>query len=257
MLELHDTLAIYTPHLEDSFLNITVPDPATQVVDVTAAYVSAVTAELSRCTEEYRHRLEQCQRLANEIVNLWAQLGGDVSGSSTSSSSSSSALYQFNPQSDFDRLIVDNHNNAPEKIGLKQDILNRLAGKRDELLDEKQKRQSKINELRQAIESMWQKLGKDRKECETFIRRNRGFTEKAISAVCPSTGPANFKYEKELAMLTELKRQNMHIFVEAARANLQNLWDELYFSEEQMAEFTPAFTGRVSDKDEIDFRPVH
>jgi protein regulator of cytokinesis 1 len=46
-------------------------------------------------------------------------------------------------------------------------------------------------------------------------------------------------------MLTELKRQNMHIFVEAARANLQSLWDELYFSEEQMAEFTPAFTGII------------
>jgi len=35
----------------------------------------------------------------------------------------------------------------------------------------------------------------------------------------------------------------MHIFVEAARKTLQNLWDELFFSEEQMAEFTPAFTG--------------
>ncbi len=250
-------MAIYTPHLEDSFLNIAVPDPATQVVDVTAAYVSSITAELSRCTEEYRARLEQCQRIANEIVNLWAQLGGDVSGSSTSSSSSTSALYQFNPQSDFDRLILDNHNSAPEKIGLKQDILNKLAAKRDELLDEKQKRQGKINELRQAIEPMWQKLGKDRKECETFIRRNRGFTEKAISAVCPSTGFANLKYEKELAMLTELKQQNMHIFVEAARANLQNLWDELYFSEEQMAEFTPAFTGRLSHKDEVDFRLIY
>jgi Ase1/PRC1/MAP65 family protein len=186
-LELHDTLAIYTPHLEDSFLNISVPDPATQVVDVTAAYVSAITAELSRCTEEYRARLEQCQRVANEIVNLWAQLGGDVSGSSTSSSMSSSSFHHFNPQSDFDRLILDNHNNAPEKIGLKQDILNRLAAKRDELLEEKQKRQSKINELRQAIEPMWQKLGKDRKECETFVRRNRGFTEKAIAGVNPES----------------------------------------------------------------------
>jgi len=41
----------------------------------------------------------------------------------------------------------------------------------------------------------------------------------------------------------ELKRQNMHVFVEAARKTLQNLWDELFYSEEQMAEFTPAFTG--------------
>jgi protein regulator of cytokinesis 1 len=37
----------------------------------------------------------------------------------------------------------------------------------------------------------------------------------------------------------------MHIFVEAARKTLQDLWDELFFSEEQMAEFTPAFTGNA------------
>ena len=35
----------------------------------------------------------------------------------------------------------------------------------------------------------------------------------------------------------------MHVFVEAARTTLQNLWDELFFSEEQMAEFAPAFNG--------------
>jgi protein regulator of cytokinesis 1 len=35
----------------------------------------------------------------------------------------------------------------------------------------------------------------------------------------------------------------MHVFVEAARETLQNLWEELFYTEEQMAEFTPAFTG--------------
>ena len=38
----------------------------------------------------------------------------------------------------------------------------------------------------------------------------------------------------------------MHIFVDAARANLQTLWDELFYTEEQMAEFTPAFAGTQS-----------
>ena len=35
----------------------------------------------------------------------------------------------------------------------------------------------------------------------------------------------------------------MHIFVDAARNTLQRLWDELFFSEDQMADFAPAFTG--------------
>jgi Ase1/PRC1/MAP65 family protein len=181
--ELHDTLAIYTPHLEESFLNIPLVDPSSQVVDVTASYVSTLTAELSRCTEEYKARLEQCQRTANEIVNLWAQLGPEASGSSISSSISSISLHHFDPQSDLDRLILDYHNTAPEKIGLQQENLNKLAAKRDELLEEKQKRQAKIAELRQAIEPMWQKLGKEKKDCETFLRRNRGCSEKVIASV--------------------------------------------------------------------------
>ena len=56
-------------------------------------------------------------------------------------------------------------------------------------------------------------------------------------------GHTNVQFEKELGLLNELKRENMHVFVDAARATLQQLWDELYFSEEQMAEFAPAFTG--------------
>jgi Ase1/PRC1/MAP65 family protein len=194
--ELHDALACYTPHLEESFLNITIPDPAQQVVDVTAAYVSAVTAELARCTEEYKARLEQCQRIANEIVNLWAQLGSEASASgmsvSTSSTSSIGSMH-FNPQSDLDRLILENHNSAPEKIGLNQDVLNKLVAKRDELLDEKQRRQGKINDLRQAIEPMWQKLGKDKKECEAFLRRNRGVSERVIAAVSPFRVTSEFR----------------------------------------------------------------
>ena len=47
--------------------------------------------------------------------------------------------------------------------------------------------------------------------------------------------------------MIELKRENMHIFVDAARKTLQALWDELFFSEEQMAEFTPAFTDIFTD----------
>src|SRR6202022_552886 len=39
----------------------------------------------------------------------------------------------------------------------------------------------------------------------------------------------------------------MHIFVDAARTTLQALWDELCYSEEQMAEFTPAFAGKLDN----------
>jgi protein regulator of cytokinesis 1 len=55
------------------------------------------------------------------------------------------------------------------------------------------------------------------------------------------------EYEDELARLNELKRQNLHLFVEEARCKLQELWDALYFSEEEMLDFTPAFSDVCSD----------
>ena len=51
-------------------------------------------------------------------------------------------------------------------------------------------------------------------------------------------------FEDELNRLNELKRQNLGLFVEDARVKLQELWDSLYFSEEEMLEFTPAFSGQ-------------
>jgi protein regulator of cytokinesis 1 len=50
-----------------------------------------------------------------------------------------------------------------------------------------------------------------------------------------------------LSKLNELKRQNLHLFVEDARYKLQELWDGLYFSEEEMLDFTPAFSDVYSD----------
>lgn len=50
-----------------------------------------------------------------------------------------------------------------------------------------------------------------------------------------------------MARLNELKRQNLHLFVEDARVKLQELWDALYLSEDEMLEFTPAFSDVYSD----------
>lgn len=45
--------------------------------------------------------------------------------------------------------------------------------------------------------------------------------------------------------MAQLKKDNLHVFVEDARHTLQRLWDELYFSEDEMLEFTAAFTGKI------------
>jgi Ase1/PRC1/MAP65 family protein len=83
---------------------------------------------------------------------------------------------------------------------------------------------------------LWDRLGIEEPDRKAFLAANRGCGLRTIN-----------EFEDELARLNELKRQNLHLFVEDARVRLQELWDALYFSEEEMLEFTPAFSDVYSD----------
>jgi Ase1/PRC1/MAP65 family protein len=86
------------------------------------------------------------------------------------------------------------------------------------------------------VEGLWERLGVEEHERKKFLNGNRGCGVRQIN-----------EFEDELSRLNELKRQNLHLFVEDARYKLQELWDGLYFSEEEMLEFTPAFSDVYSD----------
>jgi len=86
------------------------------------------------------------------------------------------------------------------------------------------------------VEALWHKLGVEESEQKTFMNGNRGCGVRQIN-----------EFEDELARLNELKHQNLHLFVEDARCKLQELWDALYLSEDEMLEFTPAFSDVFSD----------
>ena len=82
------------------------------------------------------------------------------------------------------------------------------------------------------IEQLWERLCIAEEERREFLARNRGCGMRVIN-----------EFEDELGRLNELKKQNLGLFVEEARLRLQALWDGLYFSEEEMLQFTPAFSG--------------
>lgn len=108
----------------------------------------------------------------------------------------------------------------------------RLRAKKDKLVEEKRGRERRLKELRATIEGLWDMLGVEEHERKQFLASNRGCGLRTIN-----------EFEDELSRLNELKRQNLHLFVEDARYKLQELWDSLYFSEEEMLDFTPAFSG--------------
>ena len=104
------------------------------------------------------------------------------------------------------------------------------------MVDEKRGRERRIQELKSTVGGLWDRLGVEEPDRKRFLASNRGCGLRAIN-----------EFEAELDRLNELKRQNLHLFVEDARYKLQELWDGLYFSEEEMLEFTPAFSDVYSD----------
>lgn len=180
------------------------------------AYVAKLDREFTRVYEEYTKRLGQVQVLCQEIIQLWAELG--------------------TPQAQTDATIVKYHRDAPEQLGLHMEDLAELKARKDRLIEEKHGRERRIAQLRATIEELWDRLNVDTSEQKHFFASNRGCGLRTIN-----------NFEDELSRLNELKRQNLHIFVEEARIKLQELWDALYFSEEEMLEFTPAFSDVCSD----------
>ena len=166
--------------------------------------------------EEYTRRIGSVKALAEDIVNLWAELG--------------------TPQAQTESSIVKHYRETPEQLGLHEDDIHRLQAKCDRLFEEKRGRERKLKELKSSIEGLWDRLGVEEADRKRFLAGNRGCGLRAIN-----------EFEAELDRLNELKRQNLHLFVEDARYKLQELWDGLYFSEEEMLEFAPGFSDVYSD----------
>lgn len=214
-------LESYSSHLEPTFVRIALPPTAPNQsippsFDLSPTYVDKLDDEFTRVYDEYTRRVGTVQALCENIIQLWAELG--------------------TPQAQTDGAIVKYYRDSPEQLGLHEEDVSRLRAKRDKLADEKKNREKRLKDLKVAVEALWVKLGVDNSECKSFLNANRGCGVRQIN-----------QFEDELARLNELKRQNLHLFVEDARCKLQELWDALYLSEDEMLEFTPAFSDVYSD----------
>jgi protein regulator of cytokinesis 1 len=220
-IELVQALESYSSHLEASFIKITLPPTSNNssippTFDLSTAYVTALDDEFTRVYEEYTRRVATVKALSENIIQLWAELG--------------------TPQAQTDATIVKYYRESPEQLGLHEDDIARLRSRRDKLADEKKAREKRLKDLKATVEGLWERLGVEEQERKRFLNGNRGCGVRQIN-----------EFEDELSRLNELKRQNLHLFVEDARYKLQELWDGLYFSEEEMLEFTPAFSDVYSD----------
>lgn len=218
--KLVQALESYSSHLESSFIKIKLPPTTSNTCppnfDLSPRYVTTLDEEFTRVYDEYNKRVQTVHSTGEEIIRLYSDLGI--------------------PQAQTDSAIVKHYRDSPEQLGLHQADLDRLRDKLNKLIEEKRSREKRIKELKNTVEGLWDRLGVDEPDRRAFLAANRGCGLRAIN-----------EFEEELSRLNELKRQNLHLFVEDARVRLQELWDALYFSEEEMLDFTPAFSDVYSD----------
>lgn len=218
--KLVQALESYSSHLESSFVKIKLPPTASSSCppnfDLSPAYVTRLDEEFTKVYDEYNKRISVVQNIAEEMIRLWSELGI--------------------PQAQTDSNIVQHYRDSPEQLGLHQTDMDRIKNRRDKLVEEKKGREKRLQQTKASVEALWDRLGVHEQDRKAFIAANRGCGLRIIN-----------EYEEELGRLNELKRQNLHLFVEDTRVRLQELWDQLYFSEEEMLDFTPAFSDVYSD----------
>ncbi|KAF8421076.1 microtubule associated protein [Tirmania nivea] len=219
VIELSRELRKYADFLEPSFLKIELPpDDHSKALNfnLSNSYRKALDQEFNRVYMEFQRRSRRMQEVATEIVQMWAELGTH--------------------QAQTDRKILAVYNTQPEQLGLTGEDIRNLQLRLRSLREEKQAREQRIVELSDHIMPLWEKLNVDEEFRERFLATHRGVSLKVMSEI-----------ESEYERLSQLKKDNLHIFVDEARTTIQTLWDQLYYSEDEMLEFEAAFVDEFTE----------
>ncbi|KAK6363215.1 hypothetical protein TWF730_000658 [Orbilia blumenaviensis] len=212
--KLVQALQSFACKFEDGFLRLQLPNLTnpTYTFKITEASKKKLESEFARVYEEFTRRIATVKTLSAEIVNLWADLG--------------------TPTHLIDRKIVEACRENYDGFDVKPDAIGALRAKKQKLADEKAIRERKINDIHQQLQPLWEKFQQDDQEEDRFLQQNRGCSLSVIQ-----------NWENELERLMEVKKQHMHIFISEARTTLQEMWDVLYYTEDEMYDFTAGWSS--------------
>ncbi|KAJ6261846.1 hypothetical protein Dda_2645 [Drechslerella dactyloides] len=203
----------YACNMEEGFIRTQLPSLTnpTYSFKITTSSKQKLEAEFSRVYEEFTRRIATVKTLSADIVNLWAELG--------------------TPTHLIDRKIVETCRESYDDYDIRMESITALRAKKQKLSDEKAVRERRIKEIHQQLQPLWEKFQQDDQEEQRFLQKNRGCSLEVVQ-----------NWENEMSRLMEIKKQHMHIFIEEARRVLQDMWDLLYFTDEEMYQFEPAWS---------------
>ncbi|KAL1919901.1 uncharacterized protein VTP21DRAFT_1833 [Calcarisporiella thermophila] len=206
---LHERIDTFRPYL-GSFIKISPPGDS---FPTTLEYITKLEHEVDRCNSEMLRRRHRVETLISDILNLWTELGIVAQSS------------------EFDQAVLRG------EISPTEENLKRLELKRETLNEEKQERQTVIKNLYDQLQLLWKKLQIDPEHQNAFVEEQQGLSTGVIEA-----------YNQELKTMTRLKKENVAMFIESAREELAELWDTLYYTQEERRRFMPAFCGIFNEE---------
>lgn len=184
--------------------------------DLSMGYLTKLDTEIQKLRHDFQTRVARVSIAATQIVALWADLG--------------------TPQNEIDSNIMTYYKTDPEKVGTTPQDMVHIENLVNSLSSEKERRAERIGTLSESIFKLWEKLDEDEEYMQNFEHSNRGLGLAALDA-----------FEEEHARLIQKKKENVGVFIQDARGQLEQLWDKLYFSEKETYEFTPAWAEIFTD----------
>ncbi|TIC59840.1 beta and beta-prime subunits of DNA dependent RNA-polymerase [Wallemia mellicola] len=218
---LGDKLVILPPESEDKFKDVTSFSMRTMEQNIQRA-----EGELARRKDAFKTSLIG---LSNSLIEIVEPLP-------EASNSEDEAIVAFEesfyPQ--LPKLIETEDENIidilVETLNPTDSLLEHTESLRAGLEDEKIRREEEIQTVYDQLNPLWDKLDVDESQREQFINTNMGSTLGVIEA-----------YHQELDRMLELKRENMALFVQRIRGDIEKLWDYMQVGSNERSQFT-AFT---------------
>ncbi|ORZ15019.1 microtubule associated protein-domain-containing protein [Absidia repens] len=184
-------------------------------VDVSAPAMTTLKEEIQRCENEYNERTQQVDSGMHQIRHLWE-------------------ILCVAPESDLDHLLEQfykHQNDDDKKVAFYATLVNdqqldnimQTIAQLDEL---KQQREFRKQEIMQHLNRLWDRLQADTDLRDTFLQSNDGVTLADLQ-----------QYELELDRMLKLKSEKVQDFILDARNEMENLWNQLYFSQQERDAF--------------------
>ncbi|CAC21482.1 antiparallel microtubule cross-linking factor Ase1 [Schizosaccharomyces pombe] len=186
--------------------------------DVSDAFTESLRGRINEAEKEIDARLEVINSFEEEILGLWSELGVEPAD-----------VPQY-------EQLLESHTNRPNDVYVTQELIDQLCKQKEVFSAEKEKRSDHLKSIQSEVSNLWNKLQVSPNEQSQF-GDSSNINQENISL-----------WETELEKLHQLKKEHLPIFLEDCRQQILQLWDSLFYSEEQRKSFTPMYEDIITEQ---------